>query len=282
MLSIIPSFSAFFPLSLFFFFRENAIVEFQKELDEIEIEYYRADSTENKKTVPKTIIPPIPEPPTPPTRQELRGMDNHSFDIYLAKSKDLIGHLDKDFFEVANGRYFGLICNNISDPQFVGTNAPGINGLNVSAGNGLTTAQSGGGGPSGSGQFGSQSANTASSPSKTNGATVKQGSAKKSSSTPSNGAGGTTNVKKKKKVGLVPNASSSALRKIVEDGGALAESMKTCIVRAAVHASRMGKHGQAFRATDGNIYPDISKAFAAHAGLKPCDRCKNNKQGVSL
>ena len=242
--------------------------------------HHRADSTKNEKTVPKTVVPPIPDPPTPPTRHELLGMDNDSLEVYLSKTKDLIAHLDKDCFEVDNGRYFGLICNTISDPQYVGTNASGINGLNVSAGNGLATAQSGGVGPYSCPI--PQSVNAPSTPSKTNGATVKQSTVKKGSSTPTNGAGSPTKVKKKKKVGLVPNASSFDLRKIVEGGGPKAESMKTCIIRAGVHASRTAKHGQAFRAPDGKIYPDISKAFAAHAGLKACNRCKGNKQGVSL
>ena len=67
----------------------------------------------------------------------------------------------------------------------------------------------------------------------------------------------------------------------MEDNGELAQKMKKCIIRAAVHASRSGKHGQSFLAPDGKAYPDVSKAFAGDAGLKPCTRCKNNKQGVS-
>jgi hypothetical protein len=86
---------------------------------------------------------------------------------------------------------------------------------------------------------------------------------------------------RKKKKGPTPTATSSSLRKIMEDGGEEAELMKTCIIRAAVYASRAGTHGQSFVGCNGETYPDISKAFAAHAGLKPCNRCKTNKQGVS-
>jgi hypothetical protein len=56
--------------------------------------------------------------------------------------------------------------------------------------------------------------------------------------------------------------------------------MKEFIIRAAVYASRIGKHGQSFLGPNGEAYPDVSKAFASHAGLRPCSRCKNNKQGV--
>jgi hypothetical protein len=80
--------------------------------------------------------------------------------------------------------------------------------------------------------------------------------------------------------GPTPTATAGALRKIMEDGGDLAEAMKGCIIRAAVHASRSGRDGQPFIGSNGEVYPDISKAFAAHAGVKPCPRCKNNKQGA--
>lgn len=91
----------------------------------------------------------------------------------------------------------------------------------------------------------------------------------------------TANNNKKKKNGPPVTSSASELRRIVEEGGEMAEQMKTCIMRAAVHASRCGNHTRNFRAPNGAVYPDISKAFAAHAGFKPCERCKNNKQGVS-
>jgi hypothetical protein len=39
--------------------------------------------------------------------------------------------------------------------------------------------------------------------------------------------------------------------------------------------------GQSFLGPNGEAYLDESKAFAAHAGLRPCSLCKNNKQGVS-
>lgn len=58
------------------------------------------------------------------------------------------------------------------------------------------------------------------------------------------------------------------------------EDMRKCILRAGVYASRTGRHGQSFLGPDGNVYADVSKTFAAYAGVKPCPRCKNNKQGA--
>lgn len=98
---------------------------------------------------PTTVIPPIPRPPSPPHLSELTMLDKTEFNdaahpIYLPKSKELVAHLDKDCFHISEGRYFGLSCNRIADPHFVGPVAPGLNGLNLTASNGLATAQAGG------------------------------------------------------------------------------------------------------------------------------------------
>ena len=53
------------------------------------------------------------------------------------------------------------------------------------------------------------------------------------------------------------------------------------IIRAAVYAGRTGSHGGSFVGSDGETYPDVSKAFSNWGNLRPCPRCKSNKQGVS-
>jgi hypothetical protein len=220
------------------------------------------------------------------------GLDLEKFEgedpLYFPKGqKQLVEHLDKTCFHVTEGRYFGLLTNSVLDPHFIGPNAPGINGINLSGGAGLATANTGGGGSSAAGGLlaaavpvvppaNSIPAVNKSSPSSPS----KSGPKKPLTGILSNGISGEPPKKKKKGNGPKTTASSSQLRKLVEEGGEAAEKIKTCIVRAAVHASRAGKHGQSFRAPNGEVYPDISKAFAAHAGLKPCNRCKNNKQGA--
>lgn len=309
---------------------------------------------------PSTIIPPIPEPPEPPSLKELEGFSADSYEdrhpLYLPKSRgqqQIVSHLDKSCFHITNGRYFGLRTNQVADPHFVGPNAPGLAGLNLSGGTGLATSNSGGGGALGGATLlstpaqsgASANANAAKTKDGTKGKdtgkskdikvkdkTKETGKATTESSESKDGttelskAEGNTSVSetesktssgvspspkdvvssekavksasnltptkksssgtpgssgKKKTNGPSATATASDLRKIVEEGGELAEKMRTCIIRAAVYASRCGNHTRNFRAPNGKVYPDISKAFAVHAGLKPCERCKNNKQGVS-
>jgi hypothetical protein len=204
----------------------------------------------------------------------LEGFDTDQYDasqggpIYLPKSKKVAAYLDKDCFHIVDGRYFGLTCNSIADPHFVGPNAPGISGLNMSASNGLATAQSSSGGPVGVVSL--QSTNFNSTSGKINSTNKSVGKVP----TP-------TKVPKKKRHGLVANTSASVLRKIVEEGGELGEKMTTCIIRAAVHASRLGRNFQPFKGPpNGEIYPEVSKAYSAYTGHKPCAKCKSNKQGA--
>jgi hypothetical protein len=260
-----------------------------------------------------TIIPPIPEPPSPPRLSEIDGFDPEAFEdrypIYLPKARDLslVAHLDEACFHIVDGRYFGLSSNSIADPNFVGPNAPGLAGLSLSGGTGLATANTGGGGSAGCTLLSAPSQSGASANAnakprakdgtkgkdggKGNAAGKSKGGAKAKSgpksTTKSPGAkgssanSGTFPPKKSKANGPPVSASAGDLRKIMEEGGEPAEEMKTCIIRAAVYASRCGKHTRSFRAPSSKVYPDISKAFAAHGGVKPCERCKNNKQGVS-
>ena len=266
---------------------------------EIEAEQDEAAGAEGKGEsraikVPDVVIPPIPEPPSPPQIKDMNGLDLETFEdqhpYYLPKGKEhFVAHLDKNCFHIVDGRYFGLLTNNIADPHFVGPSAPGISGLNISGGTGLATAHSG----SSSGTVLTASAlapaPAGASPVLNKGTvnSIKSGPKKPvmpptDKEATGNGSKPANTVPKKKSAGIAPTASSSELRKIIEEGGEEAERMKTCIIRAAVHASRSGKHGQSFRAPNGEVYADVSKAFAAHAGLKPCMRCKNNKQGVSV
>ena len=277
--------------------REKAIIAYQEAEETLEIELEKSESRGQFKSEdwkppkPQIDIPPIPVPPSPPKLSDMDGVDPDLFDdqypLYTPKGdQQFVAHLDKECFHVVDGRYFGLLTTSIADPHFVGPNAPGISALNVSGASGLSTFQTGGGGYSSGGALLSappQSVTTGSSssaPSKGAHGSHSKSEQKKNSTSPSASLGGAES--KKNGNGPNPTASSSALRKLVEEGGEFAEKMKTCIIRAAVHASRSGQHGRSFKAPNGEVYPDISKAFAVHAGLKPCNRCKNNKQGVSF
>jgi len=288
---------------------ETIIVAYQEKEEALITEKEKAElmgkikpGDDEMSTKPNIVVPDIPRPPTPPRVQELYGWDKEKFvdrhPIYFPKGQEsIVAHLDRSCFHIVDGRYFGLQTNQIADPHYVGPNAPGVGGLNLSGGTGLATANSGGGGSTSGTALLAAPAQTgasviassghskgASSTKSSKKTTAKDGST--SATATEEGSNGTGEPKneggpsKKKNDGATPTASASDLRKIMEDGGELAELMKTCIIRSAVHASRLGKHSQSFKAPDGHIYPDVSKAFAAHAGLKPCIRCKNNKQGV--
>ena len=279
--------------------RERSIVKSQQQEEQLEIARERSELPTSKsksdgKEPKRIIVPPIPQPPSPPRINELEGInvdefEDHHPDYPLKGKEQFVSHLDKQCYHIVEGRYFGLLTNGIADPHFVGPNAPGIAGLNLSGGTGLATAHAGGGALTGSASvLAASAAAVAAVPTsggaKTNTSSVKPVPKKPAASTSNSGTNAPTTVAvtKKKSAGPTPTASSSALRKILEEGGEAAEKMKKCIIRAAVHASRSGKHGQSFRAPNGQTYPDVSKAFAGHAGLKPCMRCKNNKQGVSF
>jgi hypothetical protein len=306
--------------------RECAIREWQCAKENIEISNGQSEqielTTSNTATISSCLqggkelsitcpasVPDIPEPPVPPTIEELENFvdtkrykhDQHPF--YLPDTKsDLVAHLDKSCFHLTEGRYFGLSSNFVADPNFVGANAPGITALTSSAGAGLATATSGTGNSSSSMAFAissnyhstaSSSAATTSSSFKNqdnsksshNNVSTKSDTTKEKSHVSSSGlkssSSKSSSSSKKSSSGAKPTASSSDLRKIMEGNVSTMESFKTAIIRAAVRASRIGKHGQAFRGPDGETYPDVGKAFSVHACIKPCQRCKSNKQGVS-
>lgn len=276
--------------------REGAIAasqEAEEKAEEARERHERQSATKGNEDqhspppVPKPIqVPPIPEPPSPP---RLSDLENAKLDGLPKVHEKFISHLDPSCFDPYE-RYFGLMTNSIADPNFVGPNAPGIVGLTVSGGTGLATAYAGSvsSGPSASalsavyyGNVGGGSTSTAAKPM----ATLSKNPSKKNTADSivkhvlANGGG-------KQKHGArgggpPPTCTSADLKKLMDEGGDAALEMKEFIIRAAVYASRIGKHGQSFLGPNGEAYPDVSKAFAAHAGLRPCSRCKNNKQGVS-
>jgi hypothetical protein len=285
------------------FTREKAIIKFQENEEALEMEEEQNELSnpisklkgekdgDGAKPKASVKVPPIPEPTPPPRLQDLEFQEQYIFEDlhphYPPKGREqFVAHLDTSCFHIVDGRYFGLRTNSIADPHFVGPNAPGISGLNLSGGTGLATAHTGGGGSAGAAVLAvsAVSAGQTSVAAKSSVTSSKAAPKKPSGSSTTLGSNGTSHVTvgKKKSNGPTPTASSSELRRILEEGGEEAEKMRVCIIRAAVHASRSGKHGQSFRGPSGEYYPDVSKAFAAHAGLKPCIRCKNNKQGVSL
>jgi hypothetical protein len=78
----------------------------------------------------------------------------------------------------------------------------------------------------------------------------------------------------------IPTASALALRKFMDESSAVdKEEMRRTIMRAAVASRVPGASTHSWVGSNGLQYPDIGKAFAAYAGVKPCERCKANKQG---
>lgn len=238
------------------------------------------------------LIPPIPEPVSPPRLSEMEGFQSDGLDdskhpIYLPKTHEkFTAHLDPACFEITDGRYFNIMTNSIADPNFVGPSAPGIAGLTVAGGSSLATAYSGGGNAGGSalnaafhGHAGGGNSATTAGPNKSAGSKgTKKKSAGKTAATTATG-----DTASRDEITLVessPTSTSTALKKMMDDGGNDAEEMRNAIIRAAVYASRVGNHSMPFLGTSGDVFPDVGKAFAAHAGIRPCSRCKNNKQGA--
>merc|ERR1712238_98823 len=73
---------------------------------------------------------------------------------------------------------------------------------------------------------------------------------------------------------------TAALKRLMERGDDHAIAMRESIIRAAVLAGRTASHGGSFVGVDGELYPDVGRAFSNHGNLRPCARCKNNKQGA--
>jgi hypothetical protein len=233
-------------------------------------------------------VPPTPNPPSPPILEEnQQGLDlKNLHPFYPPKNDTFVKHLDPNCFHASEGRYLGLSSNSIADPHFVGAHAIGIQNLSVTAGTGLATTQTGstsaGSASLASTVYGDRSKGD----SKANSVgdekeqeKVKQEVEECDTPKPK------TVTKKKKSVSPAPGGTSQSgsaaeLKRIMEAETAETEAMRLCIIRAGVYASRAGRHGQSFLGPDGNTYQDVSKTFASYAGVKPCSRCKNNKQGA--
>ena len=261
--------------------REKAIVA--KQENEEEVEFFGAESQNIE-------IPPIPVPPEPP-----RGDD------VSIKDKSLVAHLDPLAFHKTEGRYAGLFTNNIVDPNFVGPSVlPGSSGGGALATAGSTAAtplvltsnlfsnisagvSSGGNAATANSNTGQSRANSVVA------STTPAGSARTTPIPMEVDASSDREVAAKapsddesteKKQGPQSSASStSGLKQIMDEGGPSADAMRQAIIRSAVHASRTEDHAKAFVAPSGQVYPDIGRIFGVYTGIKPCDRCKNNKQG---
>jgi len=240
---------------------------------------------------PNIAIPPIPELPPPPKMTDQPGfLEDHkdNYPLYPPNTqRDFTRHLDQDCFHVSQGRYFGLSSNKLADPMFVGANAPGIAGVNASgSGLAISTAGSHATALILTSAFYDASLD-ATKPPNTFPEETKDSEPEPIKEVVPASKVETNNIKPSAKetkkttttASSTPTASTSMLRKIMDQGGSSSSALRQSIIRAAVHASRTGNHGQAFKGGD-RIFPDVSKAFAAYAGVKPCQRCKNNKQGA--
>jgi hypothetical protein len=288
--------------------RERKIVTRHEDEEKLNIQKEHFESIGEEYSGPTTseiIVPPIPVPPDPPNLHAMHGMEtelycNEEHPFYRSKA-ELVEHLDKRCFHISDGRYFGLTSCGLADQHFVGPNAPGISGLHLSSVSGLatsnTTGSSGGvplfdppsmlAGPKTSAALGIVSAKTSVKPSPVK--SQSSGSVKKSTEpkNPKPPAAKTTTETPKKslvpstKNGPTVTATKHQLKLIMEEGGEESEKMRMVIIKAAVHALRAGKYeNRSFRGLDRKVYPDVAKAFSVHSGLKPCAKCKSNKQGT--
>ncbi|KAL3923386.1 MAG: hypothetical protein SGILL_001687 [Bacillariaceae sp.] len=288
--------------------REKAIVLYQEEEEKIYIARERSEMKGEKYGGPMKAnvkIPPIPSKPEPFKLDDMQGMDASGFDLQYPPLHPpkvaFVDHLDKRCFHITEGRYFGLTSNGIADAHFEGPNAPGIGGLHQSSTSGLATASSSTGGllfanPSvfsgakasvalgiNSAKSSLNRATKASETSKKTASTKKKATVKKheTSSANSSSASGKKSAAETKKNGPTVTATYADLRKIMEAGGEDTDKMRMVIIKAAVHAARAGKfENRSFRAYNRKVYPDVARAFSNFSGLKPCAKCKGNKQGT--
>lgn len=117
--------------------REQAIVDLQL-IEEKQKSNDGAQSSANEE-VAKPTVPAIPDEPPAPSLTDigcsaelLSRLENRH--PYYPPKGGFVDHLDPNAFHITQGRYFGLTSNHMIDPNFVGPNAPGIAGLQFSAG----------------------------------------------------------------------------------------------------------------------------------------------------
>jgi hypothetical protein len=240
--------------------RETLIVDYQ-EADE-DIEMATEEGAEKK---PNPVqVPAIPDPPEPISVEDL-GLDMSDFcskrehPVYLPARAGLVSHLDPKCFHIP-GRYFGLTSNNVADPNVCGPNAAGYTGTSglATATTSTTTSTSG---LSGGGMTLILSAGfhcAAAVPLKETASAKPQPLLARPAA---------------------PSETANALRLLMMDD-AWAEKFRLVILKAAAYASRTQVYDTSFKGPNNLVYPDLVKAFSVYAQVKPCSRCKSNKQGV--
>mmetsp|Transcript_702 Transcript_702/g.1423 ORF Transcript_702/g.1423 Transcript_702/m.1423 type:complete len:316 (+) Transcript_702:1018-1965(+) len=243
--------------------REDAIIRSQNEAEAhaIAVEAYDTkkkamdslddakDNPEVPSPPPSISIPPIPRPPTPPLAPDIPIIKNNN-----------IAHLDPECFRYLTSRYHALSSNNIADPQFVGPNAP-LTGPAISQ-------------PLQIGQIVLRKNKDKSS----NGG-GRASSSKKISKKDHGGLNAGHSANAGSRNGAFA-ASSSDLKRVMEQGGENSEKMRCSLLKAAIMTAEGNHEGGTWVGYNGEVYPDVSKAFGAYSGVKPCTRCKSNKQGA--
>jgi hypothetical protein len=217
---------------------------------------------------PLVELPPIPIPPSLldhlKKEQQLSNLDINPLQSMPETKRALLAHLDPESF-IIGGRYYGLLTNNIADPQFVGPNAPGISGLSH-INNRVHTQK------------------TTSSPSalvsSSKPINVKEDVSTAIKSQVSLTASKNEHVSVKKSQSKVKSNSFAHLKQIIGRGGEEAESMRMSIIKAGVFASRNSIELDTFIGANGETFQGLSKAFSNYSNCKPCARCKSNKQGA--
>lgn len=216
---------------------------------------------------PLIDLPPIPTPPSLPEylkkEQQLSSMEINPLLAMPQSKRSRLAHLDPESFLIG-GRYYGLLTNNIADPQFVGPNAPGISGLSHI--NNKVQIQS---------ATTSSALVSSSKPKNVNEHVTTAIKSQVSLATPKS-----EHVPIKKSQSKVKSNSYAHLKQIIGKGGEEAESMRMSIIKAGVFASRNAIDGGTFIGANGETFQGLSKAFSNYSNCKPCARCKGNKQGA--
>lgn len=240
--------------------RERLIIDYQEAAEDL-----AASTDEGDPKTNPIKVPPIPDLPHPPLVEDL-GLNRADFSsktehpVYLPAKEDLVAHLDPNCFHVTQGRYFGLLCNQVADPNVCGPNAAGFSGMSglATATTSTTTSTSG---ISGGGMALILSAGfhcAAAVP-------LKESSSFKPLTPLAPPA--------------PPTETANALRLLMMDD-TWAEKFRLTIIKAAAYAARTEVYDTTFTGPNKLVYPDLGKAFSMYAQIKPCARCKNNKQGV--
>lgn len=230
--------------------RENLIVEYQEAHEDIEM-----DTEEGAEKKPNPVqVPAIPDLPEPISVDDL-GLSTTDF----TPRADLVAHLDPKCFHMT-GRYFGLKSNHVADPNVCGPSTAGFSGTSglATATTSTTTSTSG---LSGGGMTVILSAGfhcAAAVPLK------ETASAKPQALLAPPAA---------------PSETANALRLLMMDE-AWAEKFQDVIIKAAAYASRTQVYDTSFKGPNNLVYPDLGRAFSMYTQVKPCSRCKSNKQGV--